>query len=178
MTRLGKALLPCFAHMLGLPHDALDRFFAAPNPILRLLHYPAVPIRESDLFGSAPHTDYGCLTFVAQDGVGGLQVLSADEEWVDVPVVDNSLVLNTGQMIGRWSRGGIKPTPHRVLNHQSRDRYSIAFFYDCGLETPLSLSCDPAPVETGTYGEHLEWILRRNYAFISDGAADASVGRA
>jgi isopenicillin N synthase-like dioxygenase len=48
--------------MLGQDRDGLDPYFATPNPILRLLHYPPMPEREANQFGSAPHTDYGCLT--------------------------------------------------------------------------------------------------------------------
>ncbi|WP_175920760.1 isopenicillin N synthase family dioxygenase [Burkholderia latens] len=166
MIELGRTLLPCFAAMLGLPHDGLDDHFRTPNPILRLLHYPAVPHRDPDLFGSAPHTDYGCLTFVAQDDVGGLQVQSDQGRWFDVPVVSNSLVLNTGQVIAGWSGGRIKATPHRVLNPEGTDRYSIAFFYDCRLDTPLDLGATPASQSTQTYGGHLEAILRKNYAFV------------
>ncbi|MBR8316808.1 isopenicillin N synthase family oxygenase [Burkholderia dolosa] len=173
MIELGDAILPCFAVMLGLPRDGLRDYFRVPNPILRLLHYPAVPHRGPDVFGSAPHTDYGCLTFVAQDDVGGLQVQSDRGEWFDVPVVKNSLVLNTGHVIARWSGGRIKPTPHRVLTPEAADRYSIAFFYDCGLETPLDLDAAPMSDSTSIYGRHLEAILRSNYAFVADEPARA-----
>ncbi|MEX3959423.1 isopenicillin N synthase family dioxygenase [Trinickia sp. EG282A] len=173
MIGLGEAILPCFAVMLGLPRDGLRDYFRMPNPILRLLHYPAVPRHDPDIFGSAPHTDYGCLTFVAQDDVGGLQVQSDRGEWFDVPVVKNSLVLNTGQVIARWSGGRIKPTPHRVLTPAATDRYSIAFFYDCGLETPLDLDSAPMSNSTPTYGRHLEAILRSNYAFVGNEPARA-----
>jgi isopenicillin N synthase-like dioxygenase len=168
MIQLGQTLLPCFAVMLGLSPGGLDDYFKTPNPILRLLHYPPVPSPEPDLFGSAPHTDYGCLTFVAQDTVGGLQVQSERGEWIDVPIVENSLVLNTGQVMARWSGGRIKPTPHRVLNHESRHRYSIAFFYDCGLETPLDIGVTAKSHPVRSYGAHLEDILRTNYAFVSN----------
>lgn len=165
MIRLGGKMLPCFASMMGLPHDALTEYFVRPNPILRLLHYPAVPVPELNLFGSAPHTDYGCLTFVAQDEVGGLQVQSSDGTWFDVPVIEGSLVLNTGQVMSGWSGAKIKATPHRVLNHPDKERYSIAFFFDCGLETPLDISLPHPAHADATYGQHLEQILRTNYSF-------------
>ncbi|WP_109478697.1 2OG-Fe(II) oxygenase family protein [Paraburkholderia sp. C35] len=177
MVDLGQKLVPCFASMMGLPREALAEYFVRPNPILRLLHYPALPNPEPNLFGSAPHTDYGCLTFVAQDDVGGLQVQSPDGTWSDVPAIEGSLVLNTGQVMAGWSDGKIKATPHRVLNHRERDRYSIAFFFDCGLETPLDIAV-PRPSHAGeTYGQHLEQILRTNYAFESrEAAAGFSMG--
>ena len=51
----------------------MDRFFEKPTTFLRLLHYPTQP-EEIGLFGSAPHTDYGYITLLAQDEVGGLEV--------------------------------------------------------------------------------------------------------
>ncbi len=172
LCRLGMTTMRCFSSMLGLPRDGLDRHFAQPNAILRLLRYPALPKREPDLFGSAPHTDYGCLTFVAQDDAGGLQVQSTDGDWFDVPVIENAFVLNTGQMMAAWSRGRIKATPHRVINPCARTRYSIAFFFNCGLDTPVDLLTPPPdaaegahPLPTRTYGEHLEALLRANYSF-------------
>jgi isopenicillin N synthase-like dioxygenase len=171
MTRVGEVIVQCFACMLGLTRDGLDRHFATPNPILRLLHYPPLPDREANQFGSAPHTDYGCLTFVAQDSVGGLQVRAADGSWFDVPPIEHALVLNTGQVMEAWSGGALKATPHRVINHPQKSRYSIGFFYDCGLNTRVmpvasmnDALCDCMP-QPKTYGEHLETMLRANYAF-------------
>jgi isopenicillin N synthase-like dioxygenase len=172
MSRVARSVVRCFACMLGLHRDGLDRHFARPNPILRLLHYPPLPNREADQFGSAPHTDYGCLTFIAQDSVGGLQIKSADGNWFDVPAISHALVLNTGQIMETWSGGALKATPHRVINHPQQSRYSIGFFYDCGLNTrvmPLTVApesiCDCAPPQAMTYGEHLETMLRANYSF-------------
>ncbi|MBP0588566.1 isopenicillin N synthase family oxygenase [Paraburkholderia sp. LEh10] len=172
VARLGMKVLPCFSEMMGLPRDGLNGYYTPNNPILRLLHYPALPMREPDVFGSAPHTDYGCLTFVAQDEVGGLQVQAADGDWLDVPFIDNSLVLNTGQIIATWSRGRIKATPHRVVNHPCKARYSIAFFFDCGLNAPVAPLVPPQDSTaareaqpTKLYGEHLEALLRANYSF-------------
>lgn len=170
MVRLGESLIPSFASMLGLARDGLSPHFAPPNTILRLLHYPAVRCPEPGWFGSAPHTDYGCLTLVAQDGVGGLEVQAADGKWLAVPVIENSLVLNTGQIVAGWSGGRIKATPHRVVNHPAKERYSIAFFFDCGLETPLDIgsplqSTSKQRDTSATYGQHIERILRTNYSF-------------
>jgi isopenicillin N synthase-like dioxygenase len=171
MCKLGTATIRCFSSMMGRPRDGLDRYFVRPNAILRLLRYPALPDREADVFGSAPHTDYGCLTFVAQDNVGGLQVQSVDDHWFDVPVIENALVLNTGQMMAAWSRGRIKATPHRVVNPTAMARYSVAFFFNCSLDTPIDLPArqqdeDPARApHSRTYGEHLETLLRANYSF-------------
>jgi isopenicillin N synthase-like dioxygenase len=92
--------------------------------------------------------------------------------WFDVPAIPHTLVLNTGQVMEAWSGGTLKATPH-VINHPEKSRYSIGFFYDCGLNTRVmpivSMSdamCGCKP-RSKTYGEHLETMLRANYAFTS-----------
>ena len=62
----------------------MDRFFEKPTTFLRLLHYPTQP-EELGLFGSAPHTDYGYITLLAQDEIGGLEVRNKADEWIRRP---------------------------------------------------------------------------------------------
>lgn len=176
VSAVTAALIPAFEEILALPATTLTRNFSPAHVILRLLHYPATPVREADSYGSAPHTDYGCLTLVAQDDVGGLQVRADDGEWLDVPRIDNALVLNSGQVLEAWSGGRIKATPHRVLNNGERARNSIALFYDCGIETRIEclVPTDP-PFASGClgkqYGAHLSEFLRANYSFLPEAAA-------
>lgn len=170
VSALAAALIPAFEEMLALPTATLSSRFSPAHVFLRLLHYPPAPVREADSYGSAPHTDYGCLTLVAQDDVGGLQVRAEDGDWINVPNIAGGLVLNSGQVLEAWSGGRIKATPHRVLNNQDRSRYSIALFYDCAIETqveclvpatePLSSNCLGKQ-----YGTHLGEFLKANYNF-------------
>lgn len=176
MSQLSHQLMQAFALGLQFPADYLDRYFTDPNIILRLLHYPAIANRSADdVFGSAPHTDYGCITLLVQDNIGGLQVKSADDQWLDVPCLADAIVLNTGQMMTIWSNGQIKSTPHRVINPTQQERFSIPFFYNCNMDAyvePLSgmVNADhPLCVEAVTYGEHLEKTVRANYDFLDRG---------
>ncbi|MGE6579786.1 2OG-Fe(II) oxygenase family protein [Vreelandella aquamarina] len=85
----------------------------------------------ADQFGVAPHTDYGCVTLLYQDAVGGLQVRElGSERWVDAPFIEGSLVVNVGDLLARWSNDRFRSTLHRVINTSGRERYSIATFYD------------------------------------------------
>jgi len=107
MTELASKLVGVFSQALGV-QSGLVESFDPPTSWLRLLYYP--PVREqlnevSGVYGSAPHTDFGCLTLLAQDNVGGLQVQSLAGEWIDVPRIPGTFVLNVGDMLHRWSNG-------------------------------------------------------------------------
>lgn len=86
MGTLGRKMVGAIARSLDLPADSLDRYFEDPTTFLRLLHYPTQP-REEGLFGSAPHTDYGFITLLSQDDVGGLEVKNKAGDWVPAPPV-------------------------------------------------------------------------------------------
>lgn len=139
MAALGHRLLRVAALALGAPADAFAPHFAPPTTWLRLLHYPPVPAQaEADLYGSAPHCDFGALTLLATDDVGGLQVLHPDGHWLDVPVIPDALVVNVGDMLHRWSGGILKSTPHRVINRTGRERYSVPFFFDPNVRATIT----------------------------------------
>ena len=78
----------------------------------------------------ATHTDYGNLTLLATDDVGGLEVRTRGGEWIAAPVVPGAFVVNIGDCLMRWTNDIYVSTPHRVFNRSGRERYSIAFFLD------------------------------------------------
>jgi isopenicillin N synthase-like dioxygenase len=118
----------------GVIRDA----FVTPTTWLRLLHYPPSPApAPADLYGSAPHCDFGFVTLLAQDEVGGLQVQSPAGEWIDVPPRPDAFVMNVGDMLHRWSNGRLRSTPHRVINRSRLQRFSVAFFYDPHVTTRI-----------------------------------------
>ena len=104
---------------------------ASPLVRARLLHYPPQPQSADDgQFGAAEHTDYGTITILWQDDVGGLQVKNRAGEWIDAPYIEDTFVINIGDMLARWSNDLFVSTPHRVVNASGRERYSIPVFYD------------------------------------------------
>ena len=91
--------------------------------LLRLLNYPTVPPNSPpDLYGSAPHTDFGALKLLAQDDLGGLQVQTHDGHWMDAPKIENSFVVNIGDMLLRMTNGPLKSTPHRAIDRSGKGR--------------------------------------------------------
>merc|ERR1712083_996067 len=111
--QLAKRLLSLLAVVLGSP-DFFDKHLTDPVATHRLLHY--WPIRDfTKEIGVGEHTDYGLLTILRQDCVGGLQVLNAkDSKWVHCCPIDNAFVVNLGDMVCRWTAHRFKSTVHRV----------------------------------------------------------------
>jgi len=127
---LGARLHRAFARDLGLEADFFADKFDRPMATLRLLHYPAPPAGAEPRTGAGEHTDYGNLTLLATDDVGGLEVRARDGEWIEAPIVPGAFIVNIGDCLMRWTNDIYVSTPHRVVNRSARERYSIAFFYD------------------------------------------------
>ena len=104
-----------------------------------LLHYP--PLGEEapkNVWGVGEHTDYGVLTILLQDDVGGLQVQTKAGKWIDVPPVDGTFVINLGDVLEAWADGAFTARPHRVQAPKDKDRYSFAYFYNPNLNAVVS----------------------------------------
>ncbi|MEL7099704.1 MAG: 2OG-Fe(II) oxygenase family protein [Pseudomonadota bacterium] len=139
MTGLGRQLMALTLEAMGATDSAILRAFDTPTIWLRLLHYPTMPAAApEDLYGSAPHKDFGCLTLLAQDDVGGLQVQTPAGAWVDAPPRADAFVVNVGDMLHRMSNGRLLSTPHRVINTSGRARYSVPFFFDPHVSTTIA----------------------------------------
>lgn len=161
LTQLANQLMQAFALALGLERDFFASKIDEPLAQLRLLHYPPQEGHiEHKTLGCGAHTDYGCLTILAQDQIGGLQVQNAAGQWVAVPPIPNTLVVNLGDQMARWTNDLFKATPHRVINTSGWERYSLPFFFDPNWDTvveclPHCQSPDyPAkypPVQAGSY---------------------------
>ena len=125
--RLAVALHGAFERDLGLPDGFFAPHFTAPLATLRVLSYPASP--DGAGIGAGAHTDYGSVTMLMTDGVGGLQVKPRGQDWIDAPHVPGAFVVNIGDCLMRWSNDIYVSTPHRVLPPKTARR-SIAFFLD------------------------------------------------
>ncbi|MEM9854972.1 MAG: 2-oxoglutarate and iron-dependent oxygenase domain-containing protein [Pseudomonadota bacterium] len=173
ISALGRALAECLEINLGLPKGKMTRLMSKPISQLRLLHYVRQPhTKDHSSVNMGAHTDYECLTLLHTRNQG-LQVMTQDDRWIDVPVDPALFVVNIGDMLEAWSNGIFRSTPHRVLN-LSAERYSLPYFvaanYDCMI-APFDqlVSPDrPARYEPFMAGAHLERMLVRDFPYLRD----------
>ncbi len=138
LFEVGQRVLEGFAIALEAPRTYFRDLYKRPLVRTRLLHYPPQPEGSGeDQFGAAPHTDWGCMTLLWQDQVGGLQVRNRAGQWIDAPYIEGTFVVNIGDMLERWSNDLFVSTPHRVVNASGRERYSIPMFYDPDFDTAV-----------------------------------------
>jgi len=168
---LGAHLIRLLALSLGEPEDAFDAAYRGSNQTLRLLHYPPRPAGASaEQLGCGAHTDWGGITILAQDDIGGLEVQDVGGRWLAAVPVPGTFVVNLGDLTMRWTNERYHSTPHRVFNPgAARDRYSMALFYSP--DHRAQISCLPTCLPAGespryapcTAGEHLAERRRTTY---------------
>jgi isopenicillin N synthase-like dioxygenase len=145
MTRLGHRLMEGIALGLGLERSFFrDRYTRDPLILFRIFHYPPLPagVEAESLWSVGEHTDYGLLTILMQDSIGGLAV-KTKSGWIEAPPIEGAFVCNIGDMLDRMTGGVYRSTPHRVRNRSDRGRLSFPFFFDPGWNATIE------PIPTG-----------------------------
>ncbi|CAN5357921.1 2-oxoglutarate and iron-dependent oxygenase domain-containing protein [soil metagenome] len=170
--RVAVTMTTIFEDALGLEPG----FFAAVTDhsidVMRMNNY-ALPEEtvdlDGDLTGMGEHTDFGIVTILWADQVAGLQVLGRDRAWHDVAPADGALLINLGDVTGRWTNDQWMSTLHRVkppiVNGTIKRRRSAAFFHDGNFDAlittiPSTISDSrPNLYEPITIGDHISQKL-------------------
>ncbi len=141
-----------------------DDKFDQPMALLRGNFYPARPDWAGDRdFGIAAHTDYGCVTLLATDGVAGLEVLGRDGAWHAVAAAPGRFVINFGEMLEMWTEGRVKATLHRVRG-TAQERISVPLFFNPNYDTNIA----PAGAPPMSAGAHLTRRFEQTYLHLKD----------
>jgi isopenicillin N synthase-like dioxygenase len=170
---LGDRLLRYIAMSLGLSANWFEPFYVGASGRLRMLRYPPQPDAAAhNQIGAGAHTDWGGITILAQDAIGGLEVRNRRGEWIAAEPVAGSFVINLGDLMARWTNGLYASNMHRVRNNDSaQDRYSAPFFYSPHADSVIEpiASCvsadNPPRFATCTAGEHFREMFRRSYGY-------------
>ncbi|MER8460121.1 isopenicillin N synthase family oxygenase [Mesorhizobium sp. M1300] len=174
MVDLAKKILQGIALSLDLSESYFESLMRNPISIQRLLHYPPQSgyIGE-EIIGIGAHTDYGNLTILAQDDVGGLQVMNRDGDWIEGIPIRGTFVINIGDLIQRLTNDLYLANMHRVVNTSGRERYSIPFFIDADFNAIIEAlpSCvtdsNPPRYEPVTCGQHKFRRFAASYAHLA-----------
>lgn len=169
ISDLGRAVACALAVSLDLPETYFEAMLEHPNCTVRMLHYPPHPDAAADnQIGAGAHTDWGFLTLLLQDDIGGLEVQGRDGRWIRAEPVENAIVVNLGDMVPYMTGGLYTSNFHRVMNNRSgRDRYSIATFFNPPTDAIITCvpSCRPADGAPAsmTVGEHIQRKIAETY---------------
>jgi isopenicillin N synthase-like dioxygenase len=128
MEKLSLQLMRGFAVGLGLPDTYFYEFYKNPLTMLRLLHYPRSMGDSAADIGTRAHSDAGGFTILLQDDTGGLEIQNRSGDWIQVPPIPGTYVINIGEMMQTWTNGRFTATKHRVINRYGDNRYSVPFF--------------------------------------------------
>jgi len=175
MSELARDLRRIFARGIGLSEDYFEDKFDRHHSSLRVIDY--VDQTEEPLPGqlrAGEHTDYGFLTILrSEDSSGGLQVRPHNGDWMDVPTVADSFVVNIGDVMMRWTNDRWVSTLHRVVNpssrHQPSRRISIPFFHNPNVDAVVECldafrdADHPARYEPVRYGDYALMRYRQTH---------------
>jgi isopenicillin N synthase-like dioxygenase len=170
MRPLAHQMVSVIATSLGLPDDYFAADFHEPTITLRLIRYPSHEGAEDNQFGFAPHIDTSFLTLLAQSALPGLEVRTREGDWIRPPAIPGTFVVNTGEMLARYSNDRYVPTPHRVINTNNTLRHAVPFFYGPSLDAvirpvPTCVSPNnPAKYEPLLYADHRRKLDLTNFA--------------
>ena len=128
----GDRLLSAIARYLGLAPDWFDPAVRDGNSVLRLLHYPPIPVDAEGVRAGA-HEDINLITLLLGAEEAGLELLDrATGRWLSIKPPEGAMVVNVGDMLQRLTNHVLPSTTHRVVNpapeRRGHSRYSMPFF--------------------------------------------------
>jgi isopenicillin N synthase-like dioxygenase len=182
---IAQRLCRTLALSLDLNEDYFDDAHRYPGCSLTYNYYPSLDPETvgRTQWGISPHTDYGSFTLLSQDALGGLEVRATADEWIDVPPLPGTFVVNIADLFARWTNGLYRSSLHRASNFNTggRARISLPLFViphpaariECvptchGVNNPAKYE----PVEAGPY---VKTLLEQSYRTGRPGVAQKTV---
>lgn len=105
-----------------------DMIKGSKKNLLRVLHYPPLQNNEdSRAIRAAAHEDINLLTLLPAATQSGLQLLTKEGTWYDVPSEKGAIIVNAGDMLKEATGGYYQSTTHRVVNPAGEDAHKARF---------------------------------------------------
>jgi isopenicillin N synthase-like dioxygenase len=163
--KTGSYILKSIALFLGLEENYFDAHIHNGNSILRAIYYPPITQEPKNAIRAEAHEDINLITLLVGASAEGLQLLTKENQWIDINAPEDYFVINVGDMLQRLTNNKLKSTTHRVVNPPKEKwatpRYSIPFFLHPRSE--MDLTCLKSCVENSevhyapiTAGKYLE----------------------
>lgn len=157
---LARHLYKLLALSLDLPENYFNPMITDPSVTGRLMYYPPAPAKKEprqplsddddkdDLtIGLGAHSDYQCFTILLLDSSttpGGLEILSPTTgAWIQALAIPDTLIVNIGDMMMRWTNGLYQSTVHRVVRNISaeEERFSVPVFFGVDNDQVVEVGC-------------------------------------
>jgi isopenicillin N synthase-like dioxygenase len=125
-----RQLARAFAMSLDLPETHFEEMYRYLGGQMVVNYYPPVDrakLRDKQ-WSFSPHSDYNGFTLLWQDEMGGLEVRTRSDGWIDVPPVPGTMIVNVGDLFQMWTNDLYTSSLHRAINKGSAARISIALF--------------------------------------------------
>ena len=165
LDRLGGQVLAALALHIGLPEDWFDDKIDQGNSILRPIHYPPITSPEVPNVRAGAHEDINLITLLVGASAAGLEVLSRKGEWVPFTAAEDTIVVNIGDMLQRYTNHVYPSTTHRVVNPPGeaarQPRYSTPFFLHPNPDFVIEVL--PSCVTPGNPNRYPEPITAQGY---------------
>ncbi|MDQ6812870.1 MAG: isopenicillin N synthase family oxygenase [Bacteroidota bacterium] len=166
----GTCMLQALALYLGLDEHFFDNYVHNGNSILRCIHYPPITVEPKSAIRAEQHEDINLITLLVGASADGLEIMTKQNEWVQVTSLPEQIVVNVGDMLQRLTNNKLRSTTHRVVNPKREQwhtsRFSMPFFLHP--KSNMSLAClescidqqHPKAYPDATAGEYLDERLR------------------
>lgn len=162
MMELSTTIVRLLALSLNHEESYFDSFCKEGDTIslMRFFHYFPYQKRDKvdnvEWIGSSAHTDWGFLTLLLQDNLGGLQINNPRTgEWLDVPYIEGTVLVNGGDYLSMLTGRKYRSPLHRVINTtEDKERYSIVLFYYPSYEATIQNE-EEKEIHNVKYGDYL-----------------------